>query len=369
MEKQDVIIVGGGVVGLAIARELSSTGKDVLLIERYPTFGQETSSRNSEVIHAGIYYEKDSLKAKLCVKGKELLYEFCRKYDVPHKHLGKLIVAINDTETKELKELFKRGKDNGVDDLSLLSKNEVKEKEPNIKAEAALYSPSTGIVDTHKLMKCLESQAKKNGVTLAYSCELISISNKIQPYEIELKDADGEKMSISAPVFINSGGLNSDKIASMVGIDIDKSGYNLYYSKGEYFRVKGSKAGLVKHMIYPTPKEASLGIHTVTDMEGQLKLGPNALYVEKIDYDVDELHIDEFYESTRNFLPFIEKDDLSPDTSGIRAKLQAPGAHKRDFVISEESNKGFPGFINLIGIESPGLTASLAIARYVKDLV
>lgn len=369
MEETDITIVGAGVVGLAIAACVSRSGKKVIIAEKNPTFGQEASSRNSEIIHSGIYYPLNSLKARLCLEGRRLLYQFCEEQNIPHKRLGKLIVATNDEEATDLQELIKRGKSNGVEGLSMLTGDEIKKLEPEIKAVCAIYSSSTGIVDTHQLMKRLEYLAKDKGAVFAYGCEVIGIENKKGGYQVDIRDTDGERMAIFSRVLINSAGLHSEKVARMAGVDVEDCNYQLHYSKGEYFRVKANKSRLVNHLIYPTPKEASLGIHTVTDMQGEMKLGPNAFYVEDIDYDVDSSHKQEFYEFVKAFLPFIEPDDLNPDVAGIRAKLQAPGKPERDFVISDEEEKGFPGLINLIGIESPGLTASLAIANYVDSVI
>ena len=369
MERSDIIIIGAGVIGLAIASEIGQKDKDVTVVERHPTFGQESSSRNSEVIHSGLYYPEGSLKARLCVEGKRFLYQLCEEQNIPHKRLGKLIVATNDPEVENLEKLISRGKNNGVEDLNLLTKSEIKKIEPNIQAICAIHSPSTGIVDTHQLMRYLEYSAKEKGVMFAYNCEVIGIEKKEEGYQIDICDVDGKSLTIFSPILINSSGLHSDKTAQMVGIDIEKAGYKLHYCKGEYFRVKGSKSGFINQLVYPAPGDISLGIHTAIDLQGQLKLGPNAFYVEEINYDVDPSHKLEFYESTKRFLPFIESDDLSPDMAGIRPKLQEPGGSEEDFIISHEVEKGLPGLINLIGIDSPGLTASLTIARYVKRML
>lgn len=369
MGETDIVIVGAGVVGLAIAAAVSQKDREVIVVEKNQTFGQETSSRNSEIIHSGIYYPPHSLKARLCAEGRDLLYQFCRERKVSHKRVGKLIVATNDKEAEELEALIDRGRDNGVRDLSLLTKEQIERIEPNIRGVCAIHSPSTGIIDTHQFMKGLESLAEDKGAIFAYHCQVIGIEKKANGYQIDIQDTNGEKTTLSCRVLINSAGLNSDKIAQMAGIDIKRYDYQLHYSKGEYFRVKAKKSGLVNGLVYPTPKEDSLGIHTVADIQGEMKLGPNAFYVEEIDYEVDPAHREEFYESTKGFLPFIEPGDLTPDIAGIRAKLQAPGEPAADFVVSEEREKGFPGLINLIGIESPGFTASLAIANYVNSMI
>lgn len=369
MEKADVIVIGAGVIGLAVAAHLAEKGKDVITIEKYPTFGQETSSRNSEVIHSGIYYPKNSLKAKLCVEGKNLLYEFCDKYAVPYIVLGKLIVAQNAEEAKELERLFQQGHINGVTDLILHNKDGVRIIQPNIRATAAIESPSTGIIDTHRFMKTLELQGKDNGVIFAYNCEVVGIERGREGYDVIIRDADGERIKLASEIVVNSAGLYSDRIAHMSGIDIRECGYKIHYCKGEYFRVGGGKAKLIDKLIYPTPNEESLGIHTVSDMQGELKLGASSFYVDEVNYDVEPSHGLEFYESVKGFLPFIELEDLSPDMSGIRPKIQAEGEAVKDFIISNEADIGFPNFINLIGIESPGLTASLAIAKYIESMV
>jgi len=369
MERTDIVIIGAGVVGLAIAAEVGRGGRDVVVTEKHSTFGQGISSRNSEIIHAGIYYPKDSLKAKLCVEGNALLYDFCREHNIPCRQLGKLIVATDEGEVSELEGLLRCGAENGARDLALLSGDETGKLEPNVKALAALHSPSTGIVDTHRLMQRLGFLAEERNVTIAYNCEVAGIEKNEEGYMLRLRDADGESVSLQAGIVINSAGLDANRMAGLVGMDIEKAGYKLHYSKGEYFRVGGSKSGLVSRLIYPTPEEAGLGIHTVTDMQGQLKLGPNAFYVDDINYDVDASHAAEFHNRAKRFLPFIEPEDISADMAGIRPKLQRPGGPKRDFVVCEEGEKGFDGFINLIGIDSPGLTASLPIARYVKTLI
>lgn len=369
MQKTDIIIIGAGVVGLSIATALSRKSRNIIVLEKEKAFGQGPSSRNSEIIHSGIYYKKNSLKAKLCVEGKELLYEFCQQQEIPHKRLGKLIVATDNDEAGELEKLFERGRDNGVEDLQLLDKTELKKIEPQVKAVSAISAPSTGIVDTHQFMKKLHYISESRGVVFAYNCEVIDITEKKECYEVFIRDADGENINLFTKTLINSAGLYSDEMAEMAGIDIKKHNCELHYSKGEYFRLNQSKARLIKHLIYPTPDSTSLGIHTVADLQGQMKLGPNAFYVDEIDYDVDVNHKEEFYMSAKRYLPFLECGDLTPDMAGIRAKLQAPGEPERDFIISDEKEKGFPGLIDLIGIESPGLTASLAIAKYVGSML
>lgn len=368
MEKVDIAIIGAGVVGLSIAHELSKSHSNIYIIEKHDSFGRETSSRNSEVIHSGIYYPKGSFKTKTCIEGRRLLYEFCSENNIPHKKIGKLIVAINNQETKELDELFKHGLNNGLEDLKRLSKDELKKLEPNVNAEAAIYSPSTGILDTHAFMKKLSDKFEGCAGSIAYGCELVGIEKTKQGFVLAVKDKE-EEFKFLSRVLINCAGLSSDKISAMAGLDNPE--YKLKYCKGDYFRVSSSKSKLIARLVYPVPKKdrAGLGIHATVDMAGQLRLGPDDEYVNDINYDVDPRKAKAFYESTRQFLPFIELQDISPDMAGMRPKLQGKGEGVRDFIIKDESENDLPGFINLIGIESPGLTAALSIAKIVAGFI
>jgi len=368
VEKIEITIVGAGVVGLAVALELSKNYKDVFVIEQEYSFGQGISSRNSEVIHAGIYYPKDSFKTQTCIEGRRMLYDFCAKNRIPHKMTGKLIVANNDNEARDLKALFERGLENGVEDLRLLDKDETRALEPCVEAEAAVYSPSTGIVDSHGLMESLASHFEINKGTIAYNTQVVGVDKAQGGFEVTVQDKRNEVFKFFTRIFINSAGLNSDKIAAMAGLSKDE--YKLKYCKGDYLRVNRSKAGLISRLIYPVPKRAGagLGIHATLDLAGGLRLGPDDEYVEKIDYNVDAAKVRVFYENTRGFLPFIRLEDLSPDTSGIRPKLQGPQDGFRDFIIKNESEDGLCGFINLIGIESPGLSSAFSIAGRVKEM-
>ncbi|MFH1449183.1 MAG: NAD(P)/FAD-dependent oxidoreductase [bacterium] len=366
-EKVDLIIIGAGVVGLAIASEIESQGQDIFILEKNSSFGEETSSRNSEVIHAGLYYPKDTLKAMTCVEGKNLLYETCEKNNIFFKKIGKLIIAQSQAEEEKLEKLLKNGRENGVDDLRILSEKEVKELEPDLKAKTALYSPSTGIVDTHQLMQYLLQKAMSRKVEILYQTPVINIRKISSGYEVVILESKKE-YTFTSRMVVNCAGLNSDIIAQMAGIDILNCDYLLKYCKGSYFQVH--KLHSIKHLIYPVPTEVSLGIHVVLDKTGRLRLGPDAEYINKeINYQVDPSKGTLFYRSVKQFLPFINEDDLSPDLAGIRPKLQGQDEDFRDFVIRHEEDKGYPGFINLIGIDSPGLTASLSIAKYVQKMI
>jgi L-2-hydroxyglutarate oxidase LhgO len=369
--KSDITIIGAGVVGLAIAAQLAHRGRAVYVLEKNERFGQETSSRHSGVIHSGIYYPHGSLKAKLCVEGNRLLYEICPKHGIGHKKLGKLIVAASDEETGQLQELKAKGQRNGAEGLRIISRSELKETEPNVEGIAALLSPSTGIIDSHALMEYFVARAKDGGAEVAYNKEVVGIEKLGNGYKVTVDEGDTGKFSFETRILINCAGLYCDKIAELAGIDIGRAGYRLHYCKGEYFTVGNGKNRLVKRLIYPVPevKGTGLGVHVTLDLEGRMRLGPNTQYVDSIDYAVDSRHKDSFYKSAKRMLPFIEYEDLEPEMAGIRPKLQGPGEDVKDFVIRDESDKGLPGLINLIGIESPGLTSSPAIARYVARLV
>lgn len=372
MDRFEVVIIGAGVIGLAIAQDISRKESNVLVLERNNSFGLETSSRNSEVIHGGMYYPAGSLKATLCIEGRRMLYGFCQQHRVAVRKTGKLIVATENEESSALNEIFNQGLANGVEGLHWLSSNDLKRLEPHVKCVMAIFSEETGIIDSHEYMKCLLDIAQANGVIIAYNSEAVGIRKHNERYKLTVNN-NKEILDIFASRIINCAGLDADNIAAMVNIDIKASGYELYYCKGQYFRVASKKSGLLSHLVYPVPlpKSGGLGIHATLDLAGSLRLGPDDSYLkERVkDYSVNPKSIDDFYDSAVKFMPFLSKDDLSADTSGIRPKLQSEGGDFRDFVICEETDKGLPGFINLIGIESPGLTASLAISKHVGNLI
>ena len=365
-----ITIIGAGVIGLAVAAQVAGRDREVYILEKNDTFGKETSSRNSEIIHAGIYYPEGSLKAETCVAGNAMLYELCHQCGIGHRKTGKLIAATNDEEAGKLEALLEQGRRNGVMGLAMLSRREVKELEPNVEAVAAIFSPSSGIIDSHALMRYFLSVAKERGARIAYRSNVIAIERLSDGYQVTLENGS-EPFPFKTEVLINCAGLSSHEIAQAAGIDIDRAGYRLFYCKGEYFSVGNSKNRLIKRPIYPVPQPSTggMGIHATSDLEGRMRLGPNARYVDEIDYKVDESQKGHFYRSAKAFLPFIEFDDLEPEMAGIRPKIQGPGEGFRDFVIRHEQDKGLPGLINLIGIESPGLTSSPAIAEYVGDMV
>ena len=366
----EITIVGAGVIGLAIAEAASQRFTGVYVTEKHTTFGQETSSRNSEVIHAGIYYPAGSLKAKLCVKGKDLLYDFCRKYDVPFNNCGKLIVATNEEEVSVIDGIRKTAAVNGVD-LQVLGQEQIRNTEPEIFALKALFSPTTGIVDSHSLMKRLETNAINNGVQIAYGTEVTAVTKIPGGYEMTVVDSSGKSFSFTTRMVVNAAGLTADKIATMAGM-YDPA-LSIHFCKGEYFRILPPKNRLLRHLVYPVPHTnlEGIGIHVTLDMGGGVKLGPDVTYLESntYDYKVDAGKQEAFWKSAKKFLPFLELQDIAPEMAGIRPKIQKQGEPIRDFYIREETERGNPGFINLIGMESPGLTSCLAIAEHVLTLI
>ena len=373
MEKVDITIIGAGIIGLSLSASLAESAQAVYVLEKNSAFGQESSSRNSEVLHAGLYYPPDSLKAATCVEGNRMAYQICNSHNIPCKKVGKLIVACSQQELTGLDQLLQNGQRCGVPGLKLLSQKEIKQLEPKVKAEAALYSPSTGIVDSHNLMYHFSRQAKAAGVEFAFQTEVQEIDKGKGGYQLTVRDPDGSEFSFFTRILINCAGLNSDLIAKRAGIDINQEGYTLKFCKGEYFRVTGNKSGLITHLVYPVPDDQgiSLGIHATPDLGGGLRLGPDAEYIDraKADYEIDPGKKEIFAQEVSRFLPFITADDLSADTCGIRPKLQGPDEEFRDFVIADETDKGFPGLINLVGIDSPGLTCAPAIAQHVRGIV
>jgi len=364
METANIVVIGAGVVGLAVAAKLSEKNEGVYIFEKNQKFGMETSSHNSGVIHSGIHYPKDTLKARLCVKANSMIYELCEKHQIPYKRLGKLTVAITEEEIDELDNLMKMGEDNGVEGLKFLEKEDVRKLEPNVEVEEALYSPSTGIVEPDELMNYFHAQARKNNAVLATETEVSSLKKVNDEYEISGISV-GEKFIVKTKTVVNCAGLYSDKVAAMIGLDIDKLGYRIHYCKGDYFRVVGKPP--VKMLVYPVPKGAGLGIHLTPDLGGSVRLGPNSYYVGNISYGV-ESNEKEFREDVETFLPLICERQIQADSAGVRPKLQGPKDNFRDFVIRHEADRGLFGFINLIGIESPGLTAAPAIAEFVSEI-
>jgi L-2-hydroxyglutarate oxidase LhgO len=362
MEKIDCAVIGAGVIGLAIARRLAMDGREVIVLEAADAIGTVTSSRNSEVIHAGLYYPPGSLKAKLCVQGNKQLYEYLEDRGIAHKRCGKLIVAGDASEEAALQQLQANALANGVDDLQLLSALEARAIEPNLTCAAALLSPSTGILDSHALMLALQGDAENSGAAFAF---LSTVNGGEVTGDGLILDVAGEtgNMRLACGTVINTAGLGAQAVAAAICGMPKALIPPLYLSKGCYFTL-GGKAPF-EHLIYPLPTRSSLGIHYTRDLGGQGRFGPDAEWVDRIDYTVDPEHAAGFYASIRRYWPDLPDGSLSPGYSGIRPKVQAPGAEPADFIVQGPSEHGVKGLINLFGIESPGLTSSLAIADLV----
>ncbi len=361
MEEIEVLVIGAGIVGLAIGYKLSESFDEVLVVDKESGFGKHTSSRNSEVVHSGIYYQENSLKAELCVKGNKLLYEFADKYDIPYRQCGKYVVATSQEEIFALEELKIKGEINGVNNLKIIEEKELKKKNPQIKGVGALWVAGTGIIDTHRIMQTCEMLIEKNEGMIAYNTEIIGIEYIDKKYEVAFKD--GTK--IKTKTLINSAGLFSEEISKMLGIKTEKNDLKIHWCKGEYY--KSSKIKNINHLIYPLPDPNGifLGIHLTINLQNEVRFGPNAYYVDKLDYKMDTKYKNDFVEAISRYID-IEPENLNPDDVGIRPKLQGPSDEFRDFYIKDEKKKGFPSYINLTGIESPGLTACLAIAEKIK---
>jgi len=365
----DVVVVGGGVIGLASAAALAVAGRSVVLVERNAAIAREVTARNSEVIHAGIYYPEGSLKAQLCVAGRQALVERCRKLGIPHRMLGKLIVAADADELATLESLERRAHANGVPEVTSIDGREVGRREPFLKAAGALDSPVSGIIDAHALCLSFAAEAEAHGAVLVMQTEVLEIERSAPGYRVTARGGDGDLSAIGAAAVVNAAGLASDVLAERAGFDVDARGYRLHPCKGDYFSLAPGAPVGVQRLVYPVPRGAGLGVHATLDLGGRIRFGPDAEYVAEIRYDVDPAKAGDFAAAIRRYLPAMEADWLQPDYAGIRPKLAAPGEAFRDFAIAEESEAGWPGFVNLIGIESPGLTAAPAIAARVVSLL
>jgi L-2-hydroxyglutarate oxidase LhgO len=369
MADTPLTIVGAGVVGLAVAARLAPRFPESVVLERRERHGTETSSRNSEVIHAGMYYPAGTWKARLCVRGNHLFYELCERQGLPHRRITKLIVATAPAETAELERLLTLGRANGAE-LTMLTAEECHGLEPAVPAVAGLFSPTTGILSAHGLVDALLHEARRHGAILQPRAELVAIERRDRDYRLEIRTPDGVE-SLTSERVVNAAGLDSDTVAALAGIDVAAAGDRLHWWKGSYFAVSGPKARLLSRLVYPVPTHVSLGVHAVLGLDGRVRFGPDAdhLPLREQDYSVNEAKRAEFGQAIRRIVPGILDEDLTPDIAGIRAKLQGPGEAFRDFVIREESARGLPGFLNLVGIDSPGLTSALAIAEEVDRLL
>ena len=364
-ERVECIVIGAGVVGLAVARAVARSGREVVVLEKADTIGSETSSRHSEVIHAGIYYPKNSLKAEFCVSGKHALYEFCDLHGVSYNRCGKIIVATDDAQIPELERLKSNAAANGVADLAWMTPAEVREKEPAVFCVGALWSPSTGILDSHGYMLALQGDAEAAGAMMAFLTPVIG--GRVGNDGILIETGGEAPMSLSADLVINCAGLWAQSIsASIAGVPAETIPPT-FYCKGNYYTLSGRPP--FSRPIYPVPEKAGLGVHVTVDLGGQVRFGPDVEWIEEIDYDVDPARADSFYEAVRKYYPDLADGAIQPGYAGIRPKIQAPGEPAKDFVVQGGEDHGVAGLINLYGIESPGMTSSLAIADYVVKMI
>jgi L-2-hydroxyglutarate oxidase LhgO len=361
VEKLDAVVIGAGVVGLACARALALAGREVVILEAEDTIGTHTSSRNSEVIHAGIYYTKGSLKARSCVAGKELLYEYCVTHGVPHKRYGKLIVAVEQSQIPELLQIQKRAHANGVTDVVWMSREQALALEPELACVAALYSPSTGIIDSHALMLAYLGDAEAHGAMLALKSALQRAETVSGGFVLHVAGAEPIKSSI----LVNSAGLRAPTVArALEGYRAELAPRELY-AKGNYYSL--ARRAPFARLVYPVPEPGGLGVHVTLDLAGRARFGPDVEWVERIGYDVDPRRAERFYAAIRRYWPGLTDGALAPGYAGIRPKTSGPGEPPADFVVQGPREHGVPGLVHLFGIESPGLTSSLALGDAVLE--
>jgi L-2-hydroxyglutarate oxidase LhgO len=364
MDKVDCVVVGAGVIGLAIARRLAQAGREIIVLEAAEGIGTVTSSRNSEVIHAGIYYPAGSLMARMCVGGKRALYQYCRDHGVPYRNSGKLIVATSPKETEKLQSIRAHAEANGVLDLQTLSGEAARALEPALNCDAALLSPSTGIIDSHAYMLALRGDAENAGAAFAFHTPLLAA--RVTGERIELDAGGDAPMTIECSLLVNAAGLGAPAVARGIdGMPIDLIP-RAYLAKGNYFSC--SARAPFSRLIYPVPEPGGLGVHLTLDMAGQARFGPDVEWVNAIDYAVDPARAERFYPAIRRYWPALPDGALMPSYSGIRPKIVPPAVAAQDFLIQGPKDHGVAGLINLFGIESPGLTSSLAIADHVSGM-
>ncbi len=370
-EQVDTVVIGGGVVGLACARTLAQAGRDVVLLEKADDIGTGTSSRNSEVIHGGIYYPKDSLKAKCCVEGKHMLYDYCASHGIEHNRIGKIIVAITEDEVSKLEELKAKGEANGVMDLEWLDADQMKQAEPNVRAAAGLMSPSTGIIESHGYMLSLQGELEDQGGMIAFNTP-VEGGEVLADGRIRLRAGGETPMELDCNLVVNAGGLYAQHIARAIdGIPADTIPGS-YYAKGHYFTYPGKSP--FNHLIYPAPVPGGLGTHSTLDLGGGTKFGPDVEWLDvthpdQINYMVDESRVDSFYTAIRRYWPGLPDGALSPGYSGVRPKLtNSNDKYAADFVFQGAEVHGLAAYIALYGIESPGLTSSLAIGKTITEM-
>ena len=364
-ERVECLVIGAGAVGLAVARALARRGREVLVLEAESAIGTGVSSRNSEVIHAGIYYPPGSAKARLCLEGRHRLYEYCEAHGVPFRRCGKLIVATEEAQLPNLKAIGETALRNGVDDLQWLSPAEAKRLEPALSCSAALLSPSTGILDTHAFMLSLQGEIEAAGG--AVLCHTPVRGGCLDgALCLQAGSAEEGAMEIAASVLVNSAGLQAQQVARSLGV-AQQTIPPLHYAKGNYYGLQGRSP--FQHLVYPVPEPGGLGVHLTLDLAGRARFGPDVEWIERLDYSVDPCRANHFYREIRRYWAALPDGALVPAYAGIRPKLGGPGEPPADFLIQGPQAHGIPGLVNLYGIESPGLTASLAIAEQVAEAV
>ncbi|HKY38835.1 MAG TPA: NAD(P)/FAD-dependent oxidoreductase [Polyangiaceae bacterium] len=360
----DAVVIGGGVIGLAVARALALAGREVTLLEAESRLGNHSSSRNSEVIHAGIYYPQGSLKARLCVAGKELLYRYCAEKGIPHQRVGKIIVATRDEDVGTLQGILQKARDNGVTDLEWLEARQIAELEPSVEAVRGLLSPSTGIIDSHEFMSALRRDAEAHGAHVV-------LSSPVQSGEVrgrggfELRVGGREPFTARCRTLVNAAGLTAQNVARSIRGVPAASIPGQYFAKGHYVTLSGRSP--FRRLVYPVPVPGGLGVHVTLDMSGQARFGPDVSWLDGIDYAFDEQRSAAFYAAIRSYFPALSDGALAPGYTGIRPKLSPAGAPADDFVLQGTAEHGVPGLLSLYGIESPGLTSALALADAVLD--
>jgi len=365
----DVVVIGAGAVGLACGAALARRGRSVLVLERNDGIARETSSRNSQVIHAGIYYPPGSLKAALCVDGAARTLARCAREQIPHRVLGKLVVASEPREVAALEALRAQGEANGALGLVLVDGAEVGRREPHVAALAALWSPHTGILDAHALCGSYAAELARSAGELLLRHEVVSLALRASGWWIETRGPNGEREAAECGAVVNAAGLAADRVAALAGIDVDGAGYRQHLCKGDYFALAPGAPLRFSGLVYPAPSGPGLGVHVTLDLAGRVRFGPDVEYVPRIDYAIDPEKRERFAAAARRYVPGLRSAWLTPDQAGIRPRLARPGEAFRDFVIAEESARGLPGLVSLLGIESPGLTASEAIGVRVAELL
>jgi L-2-hydroxyglutarate oxidase LhgO len=361
MERVDAVVIGAGVVGLAVARALALRGLETLVLEGERAIGTGTSSRNSEVVHAGIYYPPGSLKARLCVRGRQLLYGFCSTHGVPHARCGKFIVATAQAQLATLEQLHATGRANGVEGLEMITARAAQAAEPALACVAALASAATGIVDSHALMLALQGDFEAAGGLLAFDAPVLAGGPGAGGLRLEVGGA--QPMALEAGLVVNAAGLHAPALAARFDGLAPGSVPRAWFAKGSYYGLAGRSP--FSRLIYPVPEPGGLGVHLTLDLGGQARFGPDVEWVDRIDYAVDPRRAAGFAEAIRRYWPGLPAGALQPGYAGIRPKISGPGEPPADFVIQDARVHGLPGLVNLFGIESPGLTASLAIAEEV----